>query len=218
MPLVDDVDATTDFLNIPIDGLKDTNKLDKYLSKAIKKVTDPIKWWWDHQMVYPKLSAMTFNFLSVPGMLYLLVLKFQLIIFKATSTTVECLFLQGQHLLHFTWNRMSPSMIHAFLCLGDWGKRDLIDMLEIVVVICTLHLGKNMLIVIHSPLSLSLVATSFMFRCIFTTYIMPNITLFVHGLLYGSLVHHGFSTPWCLSKHLGFLPYPWMWCCHGCSV
>ena len=61
-----------------------------------------------------------------------------------------------------------------------------------------------MLVLIHSPLSPSLLVTSFMFRYIFTTYIMPNITFFVHGLLYGSSVHHGFSTPWCLSKHLGF--------------
>ena len=91
-------------------------------------------------MVYPKLSAMAFNFLSVPGMSYLLVLKFQLIIFKAMSTAVEHLFSQGQQLLHFTWNCMSPSMIHAFLCLGDWGKRDLIDMPEIVAVI---RLGKK---------------------------------------------------------------------------
>ena len=143
MPLVDDVDATTDFLNIPIDGLKDTNELNKYLSKAIEKVTNPIKWWWDHRMVYPKLSAMAFDVLSVPGMSYLLVLKFQLIIFKATSTTVERLFSQGLQLLHFTRNRMLPTMIHAFLCQGDWGKRDLIDMLEIVAVIRTSRLGKK---------------------------------------------------------------------------
>ena len=94
-------------------------------------------------MVYSKLSAMVFDFLSVPGMLYLLMLRFKLIIFKATSTAVECLFLQGQQPLHFTQNRMSPSMIRAFLCPGDWGKRDLIDMLEIVAVIHTSLLGKK---------------------------------------------------------------------------
>ena len=130
-------------LNIPMDGLKDTNELNEYLSKAIEKVTDPIKWWWDHRMVYPKLSAIAFDFLSVPGMSYLLVLKFQLIIFKAMSTAVEHLFSQGQQLLHFTQNRMSPSMICAFLCLGDWGKRDLIDMPEIVAVIHISCLGKE---------------------------------------------------------------------------
>ena len=173
-------------------------------------------------MVYPKLSAMAFNFLSVPGMLYLLMLRFKLIIFKAMSTTVERLFSQGWQLLHFTRNCMSPSMIHAFLCLGDWGKRDLIDMPEIVAVIHTSRLGKKCAhYAAHSNSQSSeseSVVTSFMFRYIFTTYIMPNITHFVHGLLYSSSVHHSFSTLWCLSKHLGFIPYLWIWYCHGCGV
>jgi hypothetical protein len=70
VPVVEDsdVDTTTDFLDIPMDGLKDINELDDYLSQAIEKVTDPIKWWWDHRKVFPKLSAMAFDFLSVPGM------------------------------------------------------------------------------------------------------------------------------------------------------
>ena len=52
----------------------------------------------------------------------------------------------------------------------------------------------------------------------FLLLIFPNITLFLYSLFYGSSVHHGYSKPWCLSKHLGFLPYLWIWCCHGCSV
>ena len=67
MPIVDDIEATTDFLDIPMDGLKDINELDDYLSQGIEKVSNPISWWWDHRNVYPKLSAMAFDFLSVPG-------------------------------------------------------------------------------------------------------------------------------------------------------
>ena len=70
VPEVDDIEATTNFLNIPMDSLKEINELDNYISQAIEKVTDPIKWWWDHWKVFPKLSAMAFDFLSVPGMLY----------------------------------------------------------------------------------------------------------------------------------------------------
>ena len=62
MPIVDDIEATTDFFNIPMDGLKDINELNDYLSQGIEKVSDPIKWWWDHWKVYPKLSAMAFDF------------------------------------------------------------------------------------------------------------------------------------------------------------
>ena len=68
MPIDDDVDAATNFLDIPMDGIKDTNELDDYLSQGIEKVSNPISWWWDHQKVYPTLSAMAFDYLSVPGM------------------------------------------------------------------------------------------------------------------------------------------------------
>ena len=44
----------------------------------------------------------------------------------ATSTAVECVFSQGRQLLSFTRNRLRPSAIRAFLCLGSWGCNDLI--------------------------------------------------------------------------------------------
>ena len=44
----------------------------------------------------------------------------------ATSTAVEHVFLQGRQLLSFTRNRLHPSSIRAFLCLGSWGRNDLI--------------------------------------------------------------------------------------------
>ncbi|KAJ7483739.1 hypothetical protein B0H11DRAFT_1640260, partial [Mycena galericulata] len=50
----------------------------------------------------------------------------------ATSTSVERLFSMGRHLLHFTRNRLSAESIRAYLCLGDWGRRNLIDMNDIM--------------------------------------------------------------------------------------
>ena len=44
----------------------------------------------------------------------------------ATSTAVERVFSQGRQLLSFTHNRLHPSSIRAFLCLGSWGRNDLI--------------------------------------------------------------------------------------------
>ena len=44
----------------------------------------------------------------------------------ATSTAVERIFSQGRQLLSFTRNRLHPSTIRAFLCLGSWGRNDLI--------------------------------------------------------------------------------------------
>ena len=44
----------------------------------------------------------------------------------ATSTAVERVFSQGRQLLSFTHNHLHPSAICAFLCLGSWGRNDLI--------------------------------------------------------------------------------------------
>jgi hypothetical protein len=62
----DNQDAT-DFFDISMNGIQETNELDEYLSQAIEKVKDPIAWWWDHQKVYPRLSAMALDYLSIPG-------------------------------------------------------------------------------------------------------------------------------------------------------
>lgn len=43
----------------------------------------------------------------------------------------------GRHLLHFTRNCLSAESIRAFLCLGDWGRRDLIDMKDIMEAVDT---------------------------------------------------------------------------------
>ena len=44
----------------------------------------------------------------------------------ATSTAVERVFSPGRQLLSFTRNRLHPSSLRAFLCLGSWGRNDLI--------------------------------------------------------------------------------------------
>jgi hypothetical protein len=64
--LGDDQDVI-DFFNIPMDGIQETNELDEDLSQAIEKVRDSITWWWDHQKVYPQLSAMVLDYLSISG-------------------------------------------------------------------------------------------------------------------------------------------------------
>jgi hypothetical protein len=51
-----------------MDGIQEQNELDEYLSQAVEKVRDPIVWWWEHKKVYPALSAMAFDYLSIPGM------------------------------------------------------------------------------------------------------------------------------------------------------
>jgi hypothetical protein len=58
-----------------------------------------------------------------------------------TSTPVECVFSQGHQLLHFTHNRLSPVLIEASLCFGDWSCKNMVSMSDIIDGI--LHKGKN---------------------------------------------------------------------------
>jgi hypothetical protein len=53
----------------------------------------------------------------------------------ATSTAVERVFSQGRQLLSFTRNRLSASSICAFLCLGSWGRNDLILLEDVLVAV-----------------------------------------------------------------------------------
>jgi hypothetical protein len=67
----EDETMSFDLLDIPMNGIEEPDELDDYLSQPIEKVRDPIRWWWDHRSVYPKLSQMAFDYLSIPGAFFL---------------------------------------------------------------------------------------------------------------------------------------------------
>jgi len=131
---VDQSDAL-DLLDIPMDDIYDMSELDDYLSKPVEKVRDPIGWWWHHRASYPKLSKMALDYLSVPRELFHIScssIKSSAVLLPATSTAVERVFSQGQHLLEFTRNRLSGDSIRAMLCFGDWCRKDLVDFGDIL--------------------------------------------------------------------------------------
>ncbi|KAJ7675476.1 hypothetical protein B0H17DRAFT_945886, partial [Mycena rosella] len=45
----------------------------------------------------------------------------------ATSVALEHVFSHGRRLLQFTRNRMSAASFRCPLCLGSWGRRDLLQ-------------------------------------------------------------------------------------------
>ena len=53
----------------------------------------------------------------------------------ATSTSVERVFSQGRQLLSFPRNRLQPSTIRAFLCLGSWGRKGLIGVEDLLAAV-----------------------------------------------------------------------------------
>jgi hypothetical protein len=50
----------------------------------------------------------------------------------ATSTAVERVFSQGRQVLHFTRNRLAPATFRALMSFGDWCRKDLVRMSDIV--------------------------------------------------------------------------------------
>jgi hypothetical protein len=66
-------------------------------------------------------------------------------IMLATSTAVERVFSQGQQLLYFTRNRLSPTLIQSSLCFDDWSRKDMVQMSDIIGVILGKVTGKRAL-------------------------------------------------------------------------
>lgn len=54
------------------------DELGNYLGTDIEEVEDPIAWWNERRSVYPRLSRMALDYLSVPG-------KFKLTYFYSTT-------------------------------------------------------------------------------------------------------------------------------------
>jgi hypothetical protein len=42
-------------------------ELDRYLASDVEYVADPISWWHNHCDIYPHLSRMALDYLSIPG-------------------------------------------------------------------------------------------------------------------------------------------------------
>jgi hypothetical protein len=43
------------------------SELEKYLNLDTEAVEDPLVWWFEHKHVYPHLSRMALDYLSIPG-------------------------------------------------------------------------------------------------------------------------------------------------------
>ena len=108
------------------------SEIDEYLTRPVESVGDPLKWWNDKRRVYPNLSSMALDYLSIPRKhLSIVEPHCKLTGHLATSTIVERVFSQGRHVLHFTQNRLSPSVIRAHLCLGSWARHGLVTTSDI---------------------------------------------------------------------------------------
>jgi hypothetical protein len=43
------------------------SEIDRYLSTDVEDVRDPLMWWTEHKTMYPALSRMALDYLTIPG-------------------------------------------------------------------------------------------------------------------------------------------------------
>ena len=86
------------------------SEIDRYLAMDVEKAEDVLKWWHDRHVVYPCLSRMALDYLSIPP----------------TSIDVEWLFSHGWLVLSHVRSCLSVNTTRALLCLGAWSLLNLI--------------------------------------------------------------------------------------------
>ncbi|PIL28879.1 hypothetical protein GSI_08925 [Ganoderma sinense ZZ0214-1] len=91
------------------------SEIERYLSTGTVKVNNPLKWWTDNAALYPNLSHMALDYLSIP----------------ATAVDVERVFSKGRLCLSHIRNRLSAQTTRALLCVGEWSRLDLVHMDDI---------------------------------------------------------------------------------------
>ncbi|GLB35657.1 hypothetical protein LshimejAT787_0212220 [Lyophyllum shimeji] len=99
------------------------DELDRYLSTDVEAVEDVISWWTERQAMYPRLSRMALDYLTIPA------------VPLATSVDVERVFSLGRLQLTHVRNRMATQTTRALLCLGRWSLMGFIhdeDILKVV--------------------------------------------------------------------------------------
>ncbi|KIL55699.1 hypothetical protein M378DRAFT_90491, partial [Amanita muscaria Koide BX008] len=93
------------------------DEVTRYLRTPVDNTTDPLLWWYEHRHVFPGLSRMARDYLTIP----------------ATSVDVERIFSGGRMLLSYLRNRMQVQSTRAVLCLGEWIRKGAIKEKDIVV-------------------------------------------------------------------------------------
>ena len=47
------------------------DEVDRYLATDTEEVTNPLLWWWERRSMYPCLSQMALDYLSIPSMSFI---------------------------------------------------------------------------------------------------------------------------------------------------
>ena len=102
------------------------SELAQYLSTGPENVKDALLWWVEMHAIYPRLSRMARNYLSIPGMSICIPVCHRAHFLLATSTNIECVFSKGRLVLSHIQNRLSVTSTRVLMCLGAWSKLGLV--------------------------------------------------------------------------------------------
>jgi hypothetical protein len=97
-----------------------------YLSTGPEPVKDVLAWWYEKRTVYPTLSRMALDYLSIPGESLHAISTAQILTNLATSVDVERVFSRGRLLLSHVRSRLSVQSTRALLCVGSWSLLGLV--------------------------------------------------------------------------------------------
>jgi hypothetical protein len=84
--------------------------------------------------MYPRLSRMAMDYLSIPGKPTPLILYMISEWVAATSVDVERIFSKGRILLSHVRNRLSVQSTRALMCLGSWSLQGYVKNKDIFAV------------------------------------------------------------------------------------
>lgn len=109
----------------PLDApLPAKSELERYLETPPEKIKPDgaLQWWYENQSMFPHLSRMAMNYLTIPGERFgFLMYAMSDITAIATSVDVERVFSKGRILLSHVRNRLSAQTTRAVLCVGSWS-------------------------------------------------------------------------------------------------
>jgi len=97
------------------------NELERFLGTDPEFVPDVLAWWHERRKLYPRLSRMARDYLSIPGEFLFTLRKLILNSSVATSVDVERVFSKGRILLSHTRSRLSVQSTRALMCVGAWS-------------------------------------------------------------------------------------------------
>lgn len=97
------------------------DELTAFLRTDPEYVEDVIAWWISKRAIYPHLSRMALDYLTIPGECFVFISFPPTEIWLATSVDVERTFSRGRLILTHVRNRLSAQTTRALLCLGSWS-------------------------------------------------------------------------------------------------